>query len=75
MELDRAGVEALPARSTVYRILVRNQLVPAATAPAAPPLSQHGYLRTIRIGALPCPLLQMTVTTAPPSESSGATVY
>jgi transposase-like protein len=27
IELDRAGVEALPARSTVYRILVRNQLV------------------------------------------------
>jgi transposase InsO family protein len=27
IELDRAGVEALPARSTVYRILVRNQRV------------------------------------------------
>lgn len=27
IELDRAGTEALPARSTVYRILVRNGLV------------------------------------------------
>jgi transposase InsO family protein len=27
VELDRAGVDSLPARSTVYRILVRNRLI------------------------------------------------